>query len=152
MVPEEGIEPTLPYGNAILSRARLPVPPLRLEHQPNIYGRLGGGAVTARDRSDSLAPASLRGRRWRGGPGWLEQAGGGSERIECSLWLAAIVSCWLSRRLLSRSLLRGSRAGIGEVLARTLAVLAFTGLVRVVPDPRVSARALGDFHVAAPEQ
>lgn len=29
MVPVEGVEPTLPYGNAILSRARLPVPPHR---------------------------------------------------------------------------------------------------------------------------
>ncbi len=30
MVPKEGIEPSLPYGNTILSRARLPIPPLRL--------------------------------------------------------------------------------------------------------------------------
>ena len=31
MVPEEGLEPTIPEGNAILSRARIPVPPLRHE-------------------------------------------------------------------------------------------------------------------------
>ena len=29
LVPEVGVEPTLPCGNTILSRARLPVPPLR---------------------------------------------------------------------------------------------------------------------------
>ena len=29
-MPEEGIEPSSPYGHASLSRARLPVPPLRL--------------------------------------------------------------------------------------------------------------------------
>jgi hypothetical protein len=29
MVPEEGVEPTRPEGHTILSRARLPVPPLR---------------------------------------------------------------------------------------------------------------------------
>ncbi len=29
VVPEEGVEPTLPYGNQILSLARLPIPPLR---------------------------------------------------------------------------------------------------------------------------
>ncbi len=31
MVPEEGVEPTHPFGYGILSPARLPVPPLRLE-------------------------------------------------------------------------------------------------------------------------
>lgn len=28
MVQEEGVEPTLPFGNWILSPARLPIPPL----------------------------------------------------------------------------------------------------------------------------
>ena len=31
MVPEEGVEPTHPFGYGILSPARLPVPPLRPE-------------------------------------------------------------------------------------------------------------------------
>lgn len=32
MVPEEGIEPTLPFEKRILSPSRLPVPPLRPYH------------------------------------------------------------------------------------------------------------------------
>ena len=33
IMPKEGIEPSYPYGYTILSRARLPVPPLRPEHK-----------------------------------------------------------------------------------------------------------------------
>ena len=40
MVPEVGIEPTLPYGNKILSLARLPIPPLWLVCTHNIGGIL----------------------------------------------------------------------------------------------------------------
>ena len=30
VIPEVGLEPTLPKGNGILNPARLPIPPLRL--------------------------------------------------------------------------------------------------------------------------
>ena len=48
MVPEEGVEPSLPEGNGILSPARLPVSPLRLEEELPLYVERRGARHRAR--------------------------------------------------------------------------------------------------------